>query len=104
MKAIEHTEDNIQYVVIPISQLNEIQEKLNFILAHLKKEIGNSQNSVLADYLSESEAKRQLGKGTTWFWNMRETKQLQPYKIGNKVYYKKVDLQKLLNKHCKSDL
>jgi hypothetical protein len=104
MKAIEHTENNIQYVVIPISQLNEIQEKLNLILSHLKKNISSSQNSVLADYLSESEAKKQLGKGTTWFWNMRETGQLEPYKIGNKVYYKKVDLLKLLNKHCKKDL
>ncbi|MBT3802350.1 MAG: hypothetical protein HOD63_07990 [Bacteroidetes bacterium] len=36
-----------------------------------------------------------LGKGTTWFWQKRRDGELNFRKVGNKIYYKLSDIEKL---------
>jgi hypothetical protein len=53
----------------------------------------------IGEYLSQEEAEEWLQRGKTWFWNMRTTGQLGFSKIGNKVFYKKSDIEELLNEN-----
>lgn len=70
----------------------EILEKLN---STTKKE------SVTGEYVSETLAKEQLGKKTTWFWEQRK-KGLLPYvKVGGKVFYHKKDILQLFEQFGK---
>ena len=48
------------------------------------------------DYVSELEAKKLLGRGTTWFWERRTSGELPYTKLGGQVYYLKIDLVKYL--------
>ena len=49
-----------------------------------------------SNYIPESEAKKLLDKKTTWFWQMRTNGKLPFSKVGNKVFYQKSDIVKLL--------
>ncbi|MBI4947607.1 MAG: helix-turn-helix domain-containing protein [Bacteroidetes bacterium] len=48
------------------------------------------------DYITEAEAKKLLGRKTTWFWQMRTSGRLPFSKVGNKVFYNRNDIAKLL--------
>ena len=82
-------------LLVPKKFLESISETQNKILDLLTK--GNSNESAVGDYISESEAQKLLGRKTTWFWNMRTTSQLAFTKVGNKIYYSKSDILKLFD-------
>lgn len=54
------------------------------------------QKKSIGDYISESDAKKMLGRNTTWFWNLRKTGKLPFTKVGNKVFYTKTDIFRFL--------
>jgi hypothetical protein len=66
-----------------LKTLKEIEDKLN-------------RPKSLDDYVSEFEAKKLLGRGTTWFWERRTSGELPYTKLGGQVYYLKIDLVKYL--------
>lgn len=69
-------------------QLQAILNKLDLI----EKRLG-SDESQLSDFISEYEAKKLLNRGTTWFWNLRQSG-FPSTKLGGQVYYNKKDLVK----------
>ncbi len=59
---------------------------------------GGFQNQPDDDYITEDDAKKMYPRGTTWFWNKRKSGELQFYKLGQTVYYKRADLLNLISK------
>ena len=72
------------------SQFRRIIKKLNDIDDKLEKP------KSFDDYVSELEAKKLLGRGTTWFWERRRSGELPYTKLGGQVYYLKSDMIKYL--------
>ncbi len=83
-------------ILIPEKTLNELLSNQEEILRLLQKANIKPANSSLSHkYISEMEAKNILNKGTTWFWQQRTQGKLAYSKVGNKIYYKKSDIDKL---------
>ena len=72
------------------SQFRRIIKKLNDIDDKLEKP------KSFDDYVSELEAKKLLGRGTTWFWERRRSGELPYTKLGGQVFYLMKDLVKYL--------
>jgi len=88
-------DDLTRYAFVPYSKMDELLEKVEKLSVSLT--LSNLQrNTVIGDYISEKEAKTQLNKGTTWFWNKRKSGELSGRKTGNNWYYKKSDILKLI--------
>lgn len=79
------------------SQFRRIIKKLNDIDDKLEKP------KSFDDYVSELEAKKLLGRGTTWFWERRRAGELHFTKLGGQVYYLKSDLVKYLEDRSSKD-
>lgn len=95
----EHFNRELQeksFVIVPVAWLNELMERQNSILQLLNQSNPISSNNCLADYISEKDAMKMLNKKTTWFWNMRDSRKLKAYKIGNTNYYMKINILELL--------
>jgi predicted DNA-binding transcriptional regulator AlpA len=73
-----------------LKKLKEIEDKLN-------------RPKSLDDYISEFEAKKLLGRGSTWFWERRKSGELPYTKLGGQVYYLKSDLVKYLEDRSSKD-
>ena len=73
-----------------LKKLKEIEDKLN-------------KPKSLDDYVSEFEAKKLLGRGTTWFWERRRSGELPYTKLGGQVYYLMSDLVKYLEDRSSKD-
>jgi hypothetical protein len=84
-------------ILVPQNFLEGMAETQKQILAQLKKIKPTEEN--VGDYISETQAKKLLKKGTTWFWNKRTSKELSFTKVGNTIYYSKTDIQKLFDKY-----
>ncbi len=82
------------FVMIPSSIwegiINDLKEIKDFVKIK-DSEVG------LSGYVTEDEAKKMLGRKTTWFWNLRKSGKLTFSKIGSKIYYNKLEIAKLLN-------
>ncbi len=81
-------------VLVTPEFLHEIanqQERILQILTSMA-----DQKETIGDYISESDAKKMLGRNTTWFWNLRKTGKLPFTKVGNKVFYSKADIFRFL--------
>ena len=77
-----------------------LYQKLDLILQELseiKSMISDSHVKEEPAYITEQEAKTMLGRGTTWFWELRKAG-LPHSKLGGQVYYKRKDLLELLEK------
>lgn len=83
-------------ILVPQSFLDELKEQQGKIISLLEKE---RPNSIPGDYILEKEAQDLLGRRTTWFWHMRNTGQLAYTKVGNRIFYAKADIQRLLDNH-----
>ncbi|MCE9538629.1 MAG: helix-turn-helix domain-containing protein [Bacteroidetes bacterium] len=92
-------ENDEGYFLVPKALLQSIEKNSNKILSLLEGE--KTANSLLGDYISETDAKKLLGKKTTWFWNMRTNGKLAFSKVGGTNFYNKNDIIKLLenNRH-----
>jgi hypothetical protein len=73
-----------------LKKLKEIEDKLN-------------RPKSIDDYVSELEAKKLLGRGTTWFWERRRSGELPYTKLGGQVYYLMSDLVKYLEDRSSKD-
>ena len=86
-----------QFAFVPYEKLDELLSKVNQINETLSNTGSyTSSKNVLGDYISEKEAKQLLEKGTTWFWNKRQSKELSAKKAGNTLYYKRSDILKFI--------
>ncbi len=85
---------NEKYVIVPYEDMKELMQKVD----EIKDSLTNSTNNkgVLGEFVPEKEAQKILSKGTTWFWNKRQTGELKGKKAGNQWYYKRSSLLKLI--------
>lgn len=90
-------ESNEQFLIVPKALLDQILESTEKILTKLNGDSVTGKQSLPADYMTEAQAKKMLDRGTTWFWNMRKDGFLPWSKLGGKNYYRKQDIQKLLD-------
>ena len=81
-------------ILVPQSFLDKLKEQQEKIITLLEKE---RPNTIPGDYMPEKEAQDLLGRRTTWFWHMRNTGQLAFTKVGNRIFYAKADIQRLLD-------
>jgi hypothetical protein len=101
MNANEKKEDG--FIIIPKEWLQVISEKQDKIICLLEKGSYANPEDCIGDYVSEEEAKRQLGRKTTWFWNLRTSGQLPFAKVGKKIFYLKSDIKLLIDRNMKRD-
>ena len=83
------------FALVPQSFLDELSATQNQILDILSED--REPINGLGDYISEIEAAKLLSRKTTWFWKLRKAGAIPFTKVGNKVYYSKQDILKLLN-------
>lgn len=83
-----------KFAIIPYEKLDELFNKVDMLTQNMKNTHSDSKG--LGDYISEKEAKELLQKGTTWFWNKRQSKELSAKKAGNTLYYKRSDILKFI--------
>ena len=86
-------------LLVPQNFLEEISERQEQILTILSEE--RESNQSLGDFISEAEAAKLLGRKTTWFWNLRKQGIMPFTKVGNKVFYAKQDILKMMEKNRK---
>ena len=79
--------------ITPKAFLDSLSDKVNKILAYIESSPDRNQ---VGDYITEPEAQKLLGRKTTWFWSLRTRGLLSYAKVGNKVFYSRKDIEKLL--------
>jgi hypothetical protein len=89
--------NNEMLLAIPVQLLQQLLDNQSQILAKLDR-LTTSGKEGIGDYIPESEAKKVLGRNTTWFWDMRTKGKLAFTKIGSKVFYTRKDIEMLLAK------
>lgn len=77
-------------LLVPLDFLTEIREQQNKILETLSTKF--QPKETFGDYISESEAKKILGRKTTWFWNLRKQGKIPFTKVGAKIFYSKAEV------------
>jgi hypothetical protein len=92
------------YLLVPKAWLEAIMETQRKILCLLEKDGISEKDSPLNGYISELEAKKLLGRKTTWFWQMRTSGRLAFAKVGSKIFYNKTDIAKLLESFSSTGL
>lgn len=99
---MKHSESELnqfnKLVLVPsemLLQVFETQQKILTTLQEMPQK--NSQKGLIADkFVSETTAKDMLGRGTTWFWQMRKEGKLNFKKVGNKIFYAMEDIENLI--------
>lgn len=81
--------------MVPRDFLESLAENQQKILDHLE---GKQSQNITGEYISEEDARKELGKGATWFWTKRKSEELPFKKVGGKVWYNKADLLLLFEK------
>ena len=85
-------------VIIPEKELKALinnQSKILNLLESLSTQ--KSQSSSDFKYISEEEAKNLLGKKATWFWQQRTQGKISYSKVGNSIFYKRTEIEKLFD-------
>jgi hypothetical protein len=93
---LDHNEITGSVFLVPKAFLDSLMERQNKILTLLQN---TPDKNHVGDYITEAEAQKILGRKATWFWSMRTKGALAFSKVGNKIYYSKKDIEKLLEDH-----
>jgi len=90
-----------QFVLLPQHAVDELlsnQKRMLELLSSMQSlRIATSVNE--RKYIPESEAKDILGKGSTWFWQKRTQGELAFSKVGNRIFYRKEDIDRLFDEN-----
>ena len=84
-------------VLVPIEMLDEIKQLISDLKSN--KNESTEKPQVLGEFIAEKDARKLLGRKTTWFYEMRRSGKLRFSKIGSKVYYNVNDIHQLINNH-----
>lgn len=84
--------------LVPVAWLKQLEEKMDSIIC-LHQE---PESRALGGWISEEEAKKLLGRETTWFWQKRKVGELRYTKAGNKIFYEMDDLKTFLERNKRS--
>ena len=86
-------------VLVPkqlLEKVHQTQERILLALEELPTAKPVLTGMVGGKYIPETTAKEMLGKGTTWFWQMRKSGKLSYKKVGSKIYYVIEDIENLI--------
>jgi hypothetical protein len=86
---------NQQFVMLPAEEYEVILKMTKEIHQHLFEK--QSSSKLLNDFISESDAQKEFGRKTTWFWTQRKNGRLPYKRLGTRIYYQKADLLKLFD-------
>lgn len=78
-------------VWVRAADLNALRDELAAI-----RRLLSTQAEPPKPHLSEKEAQAYLGCKTTWLWEQRRRGRLKALKVGGKVYYRRTDLDRLI--------
>lgn len=84
------------FAIVHQDDILEIKEKLEKIQLQMLSISGSKKEQLLPNMIAETEAKIQLNRKSTWFWEMRKSGKLQGKKIGQTWYYRVEDLRGLM--------
>ncbi len=84
-------------VLVNQNHLDRLEAKLAQILDIIQNR--DQQRATLGKYVSEHEAKKLLGKSTTWLWEQRTKGKLPSSKVGATNYYRLEDIEKLIEEN-----
>ncbi len=82
-------------VLVPVQLVDEIKQLLNEIKVNQNDEI--KANTLLGGFISEKEARKLIGRKTTWFYEQRRSGRLPYSKVGSKVFYRSDDVYNLIS-------
>lgn len=86
------------YLLISEEEITPIIEKaVSNALSSRNIPLANNITEIIDDYINEEEAKKVLGRKTTWFYNARKSGELKAMKRANKWWYKKSDINDYIN-------
>lgn len=94
MKNYKNENQQTNLVLVPVQVLDEIKD----LIQELKSQKSENQKPFFAfgEFISELDARKILGRKTTWFYEQRRSGRLPFSKVGSKVFYKQQDIQNLL--------
>ena len=81
-------------VVVPAQLVDEIKQLLNDLKVNQSSK--SDSTPVFGEFISEKDARKLLDRKTTWFYEQRRSGRLPYSKVGSKVYYRLIDIHKLL--------
>jgi hypothetical protein len=100
---MDQHDDNLKQfktmVLVPMQLLEKVQEnqqKILIALSEMPNATPTPPGMIANKYIPESTAKEMLGKGTTWFWQMRKSGNLDFKKVGSKIFYSIESIEKLV--------
>lgn len=93
-------ENITKFVIVPYERMDELLQKVDKLSEALMN--AKQDKGALGEFITEKEAKELLSKGTTWFWNKRQSGELVGRKAGNQWYYKKSEILKFIENGAKS--
>jgi hypothetical protein len=88
-------QEQTNLVLVPVQLVDEIKQLLNEIRG--KQTTDTKTDSILGEFISEKEARKLLGRKTTWFYEQRRSGRLPYSKVGSKVFYKTKDIHALIS-------
>lgn len=86
-----------QFLILENTELLKKLSSVEDAIQKLDEKVSNLSGSKMLDNsIPEKEAQKLLGKGTTWFWQQRQSGRLNAKKLGGTNYYDLSELQNLI--------
>jgi hypothetical protein len=89
-----NSQEPTNLVLVPAQLVDEIKQLLNVLKVNQSSK--SDSTPVFGEFISEKDARKLLDRKTTWFYEQRRSGRLPYSKVGSKVYYKLIDIHKLL--------
>jgi len=89
-----NSQEPTNLVVVPAQLVDEIKQLLNDLKVNQSSK--SDSTPVFGEFISEKDARKLLDRKTTWFYEQRRSGRLPYSKVGSKVYYRLIDIHKLL--------
>ena len=89
-----NSQEPTNLVVVPAQLVDEIKQLLNDLKVNQSSK--SDSTPIFGEFISEKDARKLLDRKTTWFYEQRRSGRLPYSKVGSKVYYRLIDIHKLL--------
>lgn len=87
---------NQTLTLLPLDVVEELRDLAKDIKVLLPKLQNSPSTNLLGEWIAEEDAKKLLGRKTTWFFNKRKSRELQGKKKGNKWWYRVSDIKNFI--------
>lgn len=87
------------FALIDEQKLNRIFDEIDSLRQELKTEKAKTSKKLSENWLDNQEVMELLKISPRTLQNMRDTKAIAYSKVGGKIYYKAIDVEKILNEN-----